>query len=130
MTSYDLLTVVYGLVIGFSLGSTGGGGSIFAVPLLIYGLGTGVREAVGISLAAVGATSLLGATLRWRAGELEMRTGLIFAMCGMVAAPLGTVAGGKFPDALTLSAFAVLMFLVGLRMWRSEKKKKTESSTR
>ncbi len=118
MTPTDLLTVAFGIVIGFSLGLTGGGGSIFAVPMLIYGLGTGAREAVAISLAAVGATSLLGAALRWRAAELELRGGIVFATGGLLGAPFGTVIGSGIPEALTLIGFALLMGIVGVRMWR------------
>ena len=120
MDTATALTVLYGTVIGFALGLTGGGGSIFAVPLLIYGLGADVREAVGISLAAVGATALFGAVNRWRAGLLEFRTGLLFAAAGMIGAPLGTRIGGAMPPAVTLSGFAVLMVLVGLRMWKQK----------
>ena len=54
------LGVVFGALVGLSLGLTGGGGAIFAVPLLVYGLGVPAQEAVGVSLAAVGATSLVG----------------------------------------------------------------------
>ena len=54
------LSLIFGSVVGLSLGLTGGGGAIFAVPLLVYGLSVGPREAVGISLAAVGATSAVG----------------------------------------------------------------------
>ncbi len=115
--SFDVLTAVCGLVIGFSLGLTGGGGSIFAVPLLIYALRSEVREAVGISLAAVGATSLFGAAMQSRTGNLDWRTGLVFAAAGMGGAPVGTWAGGKLPDAVTLSLFAILMLAVGARMW-------------
>ncbi len=118
MTPTDLLTVLFGMIIGYSLGLTGGGGSIFAVPMLIYGLGTGAREAVVISLAAVGATSLLGAALRWRAAELEQRGGLVFALGGLAGAPLGTAIGHQLPETFTLLCFAVLMGYAGLRMWR------------
>jgi uncharacterized membrane protein YfcA len=118
MSGFDWVTVASGVVIGFSLGLTGGGGSIFALPLLIYLLGAGVREAVGISLVAVGATSLFGALLRLRAGELEWKTGLIFALAGMGAAPLGTALGARLPTALTLTAFSLLMVGVGVKMWR------------
>jgi uncharacterized membrane protein YfcA len=120
VTPSDVLTVAFGMVIGFSLGLTGGGGSIFAVPMLIYGLGTGAREAVAISLAAVGATSLLGAALRWRAAELELRGGIVFAIGGLVGAPFGTAIGTRIPEALTLIGFAVLMGVVGVRMWRGK----------
>ena len=44
------LSLIFGALVGFSLGLTGGGGAIFAVPLLVYGLGVPPREAVGISL--------------------------------------------------------------------------------
>lgn len=116
----DFLTIAFGTIIGFSLGLTGGGGSIFAVPMLIYGLGTGAREAVSISLAAVGATSLLGAALRWRAAELELRGGIVFAIGGLVGAPLGTAIGKRLPEALILVGFALLMGIVGIRMWRGQ----------
>ena len=78
---------------GFSLGLTGGGGSIFAVPLLVYGLKVSPQEAVGVSLAAVGTTSLAGFAHRLRGGEVEVSTGLLFAVAGMVSAPLGHLAG-------------------------------------
>jgi len=120
MSPFDLFTIVCGTVIGVSLGLTGGGGSIFAVPLLIYALQTGVREAVGVSLAAVGATALFGAIMQLRPGNVEVKTALIFAGAGMVGAPLGTGIGSRIPDAVTLSAFALLMVIVGFRMWRNK----------
>src|SRR6478735_1500414 len=120
MTPTDLLTITFGTIIGFSLGLTGGGGSIFAVPMLIYGLQTGGREAVAISLAAVGATSFLGAMIRWRAAEIELRGGIIFALGGLIGAPIGTAIGSKLPQALTLIGFAILMGIVGRRMWRGK----------
>lgn len=85
--------LLYGLVVGISLGLTGGGGSIFAVPLLIYGPGGPVRSAIGLSLAVVGATAGFGAMLRWRAQELDLRAGIGFALGGMVFAPVGTWIG-------------------------------------
>jgi len=80
---------VFGVIVGFALGLTGGGGSIFAVPMLVYGLAVAPREAIGVSLAAVGATALVGALRRLRAGEVELGTGLLFAVAGMLGAPLG-----------------------------------------
>lgn len=119
----ELLTVLYGIIIGFALGLTGGGGSIFAVPLLIYGLGAGVREAVGISLAAVGVTSAFGALMRGRSGQVEYKTSLIFALAGILGAPIGISLGKSIPDSYTLFAFAVIMLFVGVKMWRNNKPK-------
>ncbi|RUL87483.1 sulfite exporter TauE/SafE family protein [Tautonia sociabilis] len=112
------LSLLFGTIVGFSLGLTGGGGSIFAVPLLVYGLGVVPNEAVGVSLAAVGATALFGCLHRLRAGEVEVGTGLIFAGAGMVGAPIGSWIGAKLPGTLLLLLFSGLMLVVAARMWR------------
>ena len=114
---YWLLTSVFGGIVGFSLGLTGGGGAIFAVPLLVYGLGVAPREAVGISLAAVGVTSFVGFLGRWRARKVEIRTGLVFAVAGMLGAPVGSWLSGLIPETVLLALFAILMLVVALRMW-------------
>ena len=95
MTSilHDLPGLLYGVVMEISLGLTGGGGSIFAVPLLIYGLGVPVRSAIGLSLAVGGATAGFGAMLRLRAREIDLRAGIVFALGGMVFAPARTWIG-------------------------------------
>jgi uncharacterized membrane protein YfcA len=114
---HDLSGFLYGLVVGISLGLTGGGGSIFAVPLLIYGLGIPVRSAIGLSLAVVGASAGFGAMLWLKARDIDLRSGMVFALGGMVFAPLGTWIGSFLPASLLLSCFAVLMSFVGWRMW-------------
>lgn len=112
------LSFFFGTIVGVSLGLTGGGGAIFAVPLLVYGLGTPPREAVGISLAAVGSTSFVGFLHRWKLGEVEFRTGLLFAIAGMIGAPVGTWMARFIPDAWLLVAFAALMVIVAARLWK------------
>jgi uncharacterized membrane protein YfcA len=112
-----VLSLLFGGVVGLSLGLTGGGGSIFAVPLLVYGLAVPPREAIGISLAAVGSTALLGCLRRLVRGEVEARTGLLFAVAGMIGAPVGSWLGGWVPEALLLTLFSGLMVLVAARMW-------------
>lgn len=111
------LAVLLGAVVGLSLGLTGGGGSIFAVPLLVYGLGVDPREAIGVSLVTVGATALVGFLQRLRTGLVELRTGLLFAVAGMSTAPLGAWLAARMPEALLLVLFAVLMVVVAVRMW-------------
>jgi uncharacterized membrane protein YfcA len=116
------VSLVFGVLIGVSLGLTGGGGAIFAVPLLVYGLRLPAQEAVGVSLAAVGATALVGFLDRWRRAEVEIRTGLIFAVAGMLGAPAGVWISQHIPQPLLLILFAGLMALVALRMWRQAAK--------
>jgi uncharacterized membrane protein YfcA len=112
-----MLTVLFGAMVGLSLGLTGGGGAIFAVPLLVYGLETPAREAVGVSLLTVGVTALIGFLQRARGQLVEFPTGLLFAVAGMVSAPLGALCADRIPDALLLGMFAALMVVIAVRMW-------------
>ncbi len=111
------LAILFGSFVGFALGLTGGGGGIFAVPLLVYGLAIAPREAVAISLASVGGTALFGAVPRMVRGEVELRTGLLFAVSGMLGAPLGSYLSTLVPGNVLLVMFAVLMLVVAQRMW-------------
>lgn len=112
------LSLIFGAVVGLSLGLTGGGGAIFAVPLLVYGLGIDARKAIAISLAAVGATSFVGFLHRWKLGEVELRTGLLFAIAGMLGAPVGTGIASLIPEAVLMLLFAGLMVIVAIRLWQ------------
>jgi len=115
MTALILLS---GVLVGLSLGLTGGGGAIFAVPLLVYGLGVPARDAVGISLLTVGATALVGFVQRARSHLVEFPTGLLFALAGMLGAPLGAMLADQISEALLLGMFAALMVVIAVRMWR------------
>lgn len=113
------LSVVFGLLVGLSLGLTGGGGSILAVPLLIYGLGMDLRTAVAISLAVVGLTSLFGALIQAKSGNVLWKAGAILGTGGIIAAPFGALLGTLIPEDVSLVLFSALMVFVGLRMARS-----------
>ncbi|MEZ6090809.1 MAG: sulfite exporter TauE/SafE family protein [Pirellulaceae bacterium] len=121
------LAILFGVLVGFALGLTGGGGGVFAVPLLVYGLAVPAREAVGISLAAVGGTAFLGATPRLFRGEVEIRTGLLFAIAGMFGAPIGSYLSRFVPEHILLLLFALLMLVVAQRMWAKSKNPKLPS---
>jgi uncharacterized membrane protein YfcA len=121
------LAILFGCAVGFALGLTGGGGGIFAVPLLVYGLAVAPREAIGISLASVGGTALFGALPRLFRGQVELRTGLLFAIAGMIGAPLGSYLSTLLPEHVLLVLFAILMFVVAQRMWAKARDPKTPS---
>lgn len=107
---------LYGAVVGVSLGLTGGGGSIFAVPLLVYGMGMEFRRAVAMSLAVVGLTALYGAVLQARRGHVLWGAGAVLGLGGVVAAPFGAWVGARLPSQVALLLFAVLMLGIGVRM--------------
>ena len=111
------LSLCFGAIVGFSLGLTGGGGSIFAVPLLVYGLHVPPKEAMGVSLAAVGATALFGMLLRLRSGDVEVKTGLVFSLAGMLGAPAGAWIRQQISPTLLLALYSGVMLLVAARMW-------------
>jgi hypothetical protein len=116
-SSTMLQSTAAGAVVGLSLGLTGGGGAIFAVPLLVYWIGVEPQTAVRVSLVTVAATALVGAIERWRHGQVEVRTGLLFAAAGMLTAPVGSWLGDRIPPQLLLAAFAGLMLVIAARMW-------------
>ncbi len=116
--SVDPLSLIFGMVVGLSLGLTGGGGAIFAVPLLVYGLQMPPREAVGISLAAVGTTALVGVIRAFKQRMVEVPTGLLFSVAGMAGTPVGAWISRQLPENALLVAFAGLMLVVAVRMWR------------
>ncbi len=112
------ISLLFGAIVGVSLGLTGGGGAIFAVPLLAYGLNVPAREAVAISLVSVGLTSFAGFLAKWKRGEAELRTGLLFAAAGMLGAPVGSWIAGQMPETWLMLLFSGLMLTIAWKMWQ------------
>lgn len=115
------IAAMLGSLVGVSLGMTGGGGAIFAVPLLVHGLGVSPREAIGVSLLTVGSTAAVGFVDRLRLRQVELKPGILFAIAGMLGAPLGTLVAGSLPEWSLLVGFAGLMLVVAYRLWKQAK---------
>ena len=118
MTPHLLLALVLSTLIGVSLGLLGGGGSILAVPVLVYVAGVDVHTAIGMSLAVVGATALVGGLAHARAGGVDLRAGAVFGGAGMLGAPLGAQATHTVAPRVLMLLFAALMLVVGALMLR------------
>ncbi|MFN0123783.1 MAG: sulfite exporter TauE/SafE family protein [Blastocatellia bacterium] len=103
-------------LIGLSLGLLGGGGSILALPVLVYVAGVDTRIAVVMSLAIVGATSLAGSLTHWRAGRVNTPVALIFGAAGFCGAIPGSWLTHMVSGGVLLLLFAMLMLLVGALM--------------
>jgi uncharacterized membrane protein YfcA len=95
------------------LGCLGGGGSILAVPMLIFVAGLPMASAVGTSLAMVAVASLLGAAAHRRRGRVRLDAALAFALPGAVTAWLGAQLTALVPDWLLLATLAVIMLAIG-----------------
>ncbi len=77
------LVIGLAVLVGISLGMLGGGGSILAVPLLVYVAGMDAKAAIATSLLVVGVTSATAAISHARAGRVQWRTGILFGLAGM-----------------------------------------------
>lgn len=118
------------LFIGLSLGLIGGGGSILTVPVLVYLFGVDPVLATAYSLFIVGSTSLVGAFPKYRNGEINLKTALIFGIPSIVsvyitrafivpAIPDEVISIGSFvvtKAILMMMIFAVLMVFASVSM--------------
>lgn len=102
-----------GALIGLSLGALGGGGSVLAVPVLVYLLDQDAGQATTGSLVVVGVTSLIGAVTAHRAGNVMLGQGVVFGVVAIGGAAAGAKASAHVADSVLLAAFAALMLLVG-----------------
>ena len=112
------LAILFGLAIGFALGAFGGGGSILAVPALVYGLGMSVDQAIPTSLLVVSLTAAVAAWAHRRAGTLDVRTAAVFGGAGIAGSLAGTWLHHLVPDGLVLGGLAVVMVVAAVGMWR------------
>lgn len=120
MLGYALATLI-----GFSLGIMGGGGSILTVPILVYVLKMDPKVSIALSLAIVGATSLIGVFNHFRAGNINLKVAAIFGPVAMI----GTFFGARISKLLTgetqLILFAIIMLLASVLMIRGRKEDDT-----
>ena len=116
------------MLIGAALGLLGGGGSVLTVPIFVYVLGFGPKEAIAMSLAVVAATSAVGAATHWRAGTVNVRVAIVFGALAM----LGTVFGvrvARFVSGTTqLSLFAAVMLAAAVFMLRGRRRPQEQSA--
>lgn len=111
-----LLASPLGFLIGLSLGAVGGGGSILAVPVLVYVAGEHPRAATTTSLVVVGAASLVGLTGHWRAGRVRVGVGVAFGLAGIGGSILGAAVNRRLDPDVLLLAFAALTVFAAHRM--------------
>ena len=107
-----VVAVVAGLLIGLSMGALGGGGSVLAVPVLVYALGQSASQATTGSMVVVGATSLVGAVTARRAGNVLLGRGVAFGAAAICGAAVGARLSTLVPEPVLLAACAGLLVLV------------------
>lgn len=112
-----LLGMLSGSLVGLSLGLFGGGGSILAVPLLVYVVGVAdAHSALGTAALAVAANAAANLWSHARRGNVRWRCGVIYAVAGVGGALLGSTVGKLVDGEQLLLLFAMLMLGVAAAM--------------
>lgn len=132
----EIIGYLASLVIGVSLGLIGGGGSILTVPVLVYLFGVDPVLATAYSLFIVGSTSLVGTLPKYKGGEVNLKTAIIFGIPSIIAVyltrafivpaiPAHVFSIGDFQVSkalLMMILFAILMVFASVSMIRDKKK--------
>ena len=111
-----LLSLMSGAIVGFSLGFIGGGGSILAVPLLLYVVGVeDPHVTIGTSALAVSINAAINLLHRGKKRNVKFREGLVFAIPGVVGTIIGSQLGLLTPPSSLILLFALLMLVMAAK---------------
>lgn len=113
----DLLSVGSGGLVGFTLGLLGGGGSVLAVPLLVYVVGVrSPHMAIGTSALAVAVNAFTNLIAHGRGGNVKWPCALTFAASGVAGAFAGARLGQMVDGHRLLFLFGLVMLAVAAAM--------------
>ena len=112
-----MLGMMSGALTGLILGVVGGGGSILAVPLLVYVVGVSSPHiAIGTSALAVAVSALTNLASKAKSGLIKWRCGAVFALSGMIGAFGGANLAKLVDGQKLLGLFGILMIIIGVAM--------------
>lgn len=123
-TTQMILSILCGGIVGFVLGLLGGGGSILAVPLLLYVVGVhDPHVVIGSTALAVSVNAYVNLISHARGRHVLWKPAIGFSIPGMIGAYAGSTLGKLAPDKALLVLFAILMIVIALVMMRPKKKR-------
>ena len=123
LTFGDFSTIAAGGLVGAILGLIGGGGSVLAVPLLVYGVGVpSAHVAIGTSAIAVSVSALANLIAHARSGNVKWPCAFVFTIAGMIGAAAGSSVAKLIDGHKLLTAFGILMIVVGGAMLRAPRR--------
>lgn len=111
-----LLVSPLGFLIGLSLGTLGGGGSILAVPALVFAAGMDPKQATASSLVLVGVAAAFGLIPHIRGGRVKVGLGIAFGLAGIPGSLVGSALNKQMNADLLLLGFSVLVLVAAWRM--------------
>lgn len=123
-TIADLLAVLSGGIVGLTLGMVGGGGSILAVPLLLYVVGVSdPHVAIGTSALAVSVNAFANLIAHSRAGNVKWPCAVVFGLSGVAGAFAGSTLGKQVDGQQLLFVFGLVMVAVAVAMLRPRQRR-------
>jgi uncharacterized membrane protein YfcA len=105
-----------GFLVGLALGALGGGGSIVAVPVLVYMAGEEPAAATTTSLLVVGTAALVGMVGHARAGRVRFTTGVVVGVTGIGGSLAGSALNRAVDGDVLLLGFGLLVLVAAWRM--------------
>jgi uncharacterized membrane protein YfcA len=115
-----VLGLVSGALVGFSLGLVGGGGSVLAVPLMVYVVGVpDPHVAIGTSAIAVATNAAFNLSNHARGGTVRWSCAVTFAAAGIIGAFIGSIFGKMLDGQKLLALFALLMLVISALMLKT-----------
>ncbi len=122
-----VLAIGSGGLVGLVLGLIGGGGSILAVPLIVYVVGvSSTHVAIGTAAMAVALNAAFSLSAHARQGTVKWRCAAVFAATGIAGSALGAEFGKAVDGQRLLALFGLIMLVVGAAMFRRPEETTTE----
>lgn len=118
-----IIAIFAGAITGIVLGLFGSGGSIIAMPALMYLLNVEAKSAIAMSLGVVAVTATVSAYDNWRRGNVDVKISAVFGLFGVIGTYGGARLGVLTPVAVQLTLFALIMYAAAWKMLQKNRVK-------
>lgn len=124
----EIISAMLGIIVGLTLGITGAGGAIVAIPLLTFAFDLSMVQAAPIALLAVFTASSIGAIQGLSKGIVRYKSAILIAAIGMLLAPFGVQLAQNTPNQLLSIGLVGILLLIGIRSWQQAKQQSIDNS--
>lgn len=115
------LAIISGAITGIVLGLFGSGGSIIAMPALMYLLNVEAKSAIAMSMGIVAVTATISGWDNWRRGNVDLKVAMMFGLFGVIGTYGGARLGVYTPVQVQLTLFALVMYAAAWKMLQAKK---------
>jgi uncharacterized protein len=128
MPETEIISTLLGVFVGLTLGLTGAGGALLAIPLLVFILNLSIYQAAPIALLAVLTGSFIGAVHGLRKGVVRYKAAMLIAAIGIILAPLGVILAHKASNQVLSVILIPILLYISLSTWRGAKQETKDKS--